>query len=454
MALPRNYLPRPYQIPFLKAMRAGCTRAVLVWHRRAGKDTTAFNWLLQATQLRKGTYYYLFPTFTQAKKVIWQGMNREGMGLLEHIPPELIESKNETDLRIQLRTGSAIQLIGTDNVDAVRGTNPIGMVFSEYAQQSPVAWEVLAPILEENGGWAVFVYTPYGANHGKTLFDRAQTNPAWFCQRLTIDDTDVFDADFIARKRTEGHDEQYLQQEYFCSFSGSVQGAFYAEQLDQAERDGRVTRVPYDPQYPVETACDIGTTKDAYAIWFYQQIGRRVQLIDYFEETNVDLARIKNVLLQERRAYGYLAGQPHLAPHDIEKTEFGTGRTIRDLFRDIGLEFRVVPKMNHWERIVPARALFPRCYFDAVKCEAGLRALRHYHREWDDETRSFNQKEHKDWSNHGADAFGHLAVGIEAPYVAPPVTQAVTDFNVFDDRRPFRGHREPQVERDFAPFAA
>jgi len=217
--------------------------------------------------------------------------------------------------------------------------------------------------------------------------------------------------------------------------------------------EGRITRVPYDPAYPVETAWDIGTTKDANAIWFYQQLGTRVHLIDYHEVTHTNLVELSRLILHEKR-YAYLPGVPHIAPHDLARTEYSSGRTVRDLARDVGLEFRIVPKQNHWERITAARMLFPRCYFDHVLCQKGLAALAHYHRAWDDETKHFSQKEHQDWSNHGADAFGHLAVGIERPHTAPVQTQADMSFNPLDYDAPRSGSgREPRVERDFAPFA-
>src|SRR5262245_61969075 len=224
----QHYTPRPYQQPFWDAMLGGQARyAVLVWHRRAGKDTTAFNWLICAAMQRVGTYFYFFPTYTQGKKVIWLGRNREGMPFLDHIPPPLIAKRNESELRITLVNGSTIQIMGVEDVDALRGTNPVGCVFSEYATQHPQAWQVVSPILLENGGWAVFTYTPYGRNHGWDLFQQAQAavaagDPEWFVQRVTVEQTQVYTPEQIAAQRASGLPEEFIQQEYYCSFSGSV----------------------------------------------------------------------------------------------------------------------------------------------------------------------------------------------------------------------------------------
>ena len=453
VALPHRFTPRPYQVPVLTALESGTRYACLVWHRRAGKDTTAFNWLIWAAQQRVGNYYYVFPTMTLGRKTIWEGRNEEGMSFLDHIPPELIVSKNETDMRVVFPNGSAFQIIGSDRYDDMRGPNPVGVIMSEYSRQHPGAWQVLAPIIRQNKGWAVFVYTPLGRNHAAKLYEMAQGNAEWFAERLTVADTGVMSPADIQAERASGMDEALIQQEYYCSFGGSVQGSFYQDEIERAAADGRIGAVPYDPAVPVETAWDIGTTKDATAIWWYQQVGRGVHLIDYHEENNTNLLRLQNLMFHEKR-YAYLPGTPHIAPHDIARTEFSTGRTIRDLARDVNLEFRVVPKQNHWERIMAARMLFPRCRFDRGKCEGGLAALAQYHREWDEETRHFSTKEHKDWSNHGADAFGHLAVGIQEPIRTPPVTQAITTWDLFNEPRGWeRGAREPVVERAFTPFA-
>jgi hypothetical protein len=73
--------PRPYQLPLLRALDRGATRAVVVWHRRAGKDKTCLNWLIPRTQERVGAYFYCYPTYTQAKKAIWDGRDKDGFWL-------------------------------------------------------------------------------------------------------------------------------------------------------------------------------------------------------------------------------------------------------------------------------------------------------------------------------------------------------------------------------------
>ena len=187
--IPHNYQPRPYQLPLLRAMDSGKKRACVVWHRRSGKDKTLINLMVKKMFERVGSYYYFLPTYKQGKKILWDGMDRNGMRFLDHFPAQVVTKKNETELKLQVANGSIFQIVGTDNYDSIMGSNPVGCVFSEYALQNPAAWDFIRPILAENEGWAVFNFTPRGMNHGYELFQMAERNQDWFCELLTVDDT-------------------------------------------------------------------------------------------------------------------------------------------------------------------------------------------------------------------------------------------------------------------------
>src|SRR5687768_12893465 len=200
LEIPFHFKPRSYQAEFFKAMTTGKRRACLVWHRRAGKDKTVINYTVTQMVQRKGIYFYFFPTYAQGKKILWDGIGKDGFKFLHHFPQELLFCEpNQTEMKITFKDpadasqpGSIFQIIGTDNMDSVVGTNPVGCVFSEYALQNPKAWDFVRPILKENGGWAVFVYTPRGKNHGWRLWDaarRKENQARWYTSILTVDDT-------------------------------------------------------------------------------------------------------------------------------------------------------------------------------------------------------------------------------------------------------------------------
>ena len=301
-----KYIPREYQLNPLHARADGISRILLVWHRRAGKDLTVFNLVITEAMKRVGAYYYFFPTYGQGKKILWDGRIGDGTKFLDFIPRELIFNTNETEMQVTLvnpnpRTpdapepGSIIQIIGTDRMDSVVGTNPIGCIFSEYSLQDPRAWDLVRPILRENGGWAAFVYTPRGRNHGWKLYNSVKNDPKWYVSVLTINDTrkpdgsPVVSAADVEQDIREGMDPDTAQQEYYCSWEGSTQGAYFARQLQAARSSQRIGVVPYNAYLPVVTGWDIGVD-DHTAIWFAQQ-SRRGQwdLIDYYEHRNEGL---------------------------------------------------------------------------------------------------------------------------------------------------------------------
>jgi hypothetical protein len=218
--LPHNYEPRFYQLPLLKALDSGVRRAVCIWHRRSGKDTTSLNFTIKRAFEQKGTYYHIFPSYNQGRKVIWDGINKEGFRFIDYFPKELVKSRNEQEMRIELVNGSAWQIVGSDNIDRIVGTNPIGVVFSEFALQKPQAWEYIRPILAENNGWAIFLFTPRGLNHGWKILQQAKESN-WFYEILTVDDTKAIDEKILEEEKKQMPIDLF-EQEYYCKF---VEGA-------------------------------------------------------------------------------------------------------------------------------------------------------------------------------------------------------------------------------------
>jgi hypothetical protein len=218
--IPHRFKPRDYQESFLQELDLGKKRAVIVWHRRSGKDKVCFNYMVRNAMEKVGTYFYMLPTRVQAKQVIWDNIDNDGFKMLDHIPKEAVKAINGTELKIELVNGSVIQLVPADEFsERGIGTNPIGVVFSEYSVTSPKAWNYLRPILLVNGGWVIFNFTPRGMNHAYNILQIAKNNPnEWFSQVLTVNDTNIITPDQIDSERREGMPEELIQQEYYCKF--------------------------------------------------------------------------------------------------------------------------------------------------------------------------------------------------------------------------------------------
>lgn len=427
ISLPYRFSCRSYQAEFWNAMKAGCKRAALVWHRRAGKDLTTLNWTIREMLLgRPGTYYYFFPTFNQGRKILWDGMDKVGIPFLDRFPAELVENKNEVEMQVTLRRGdgkrSVFQIIGTDRLDGIVGPNPIGCVFSEYSLQNPKGWNLVRPILAENDGWAVFIYTPRGKNWGHKLWKGALEDPqTWFASLKTVDDTTrdapgeadygqrVITLDAIDVERRSGMPEELIQQEFWCSFEGAIVGAYYADQVVRMREEKRIRVVKYDPMYLVDTAWDLGSD-DETAIGFTQTRGDFVHWIDYHASRRAPdgIATYVKLLRQKPFAYG-----DHFGPHDIKVTEWSTGNTRLQHAGSLGLNFTVVPKLSLSDGIQAARRLLAKSVMDEETCAPLIEALMTYRREFDEQTQTFAERPVHDWSSHPADMVRYRGIAYQ-----------------------------------------
>ena len=417
VTLPNGWQPRTHQRRLWDYLEGGGRRAVAVWHRRAGKDSTAINWTAVAAHQRIGTYWHMLPTATQGRMVVWEGRDGRGRRLIDQaFPPSLRSSERNDRMSMELKCGSVWQVVGSDNYDRLVGANPIGVVFSEWSLTDPRAWDYVRPILAENGGWALFVYTPRGKNHGFELYDIARHHGDWFAEQLSVEATGILDPKVIAEERSSGMSEALLQQEYFCSFEAASEGSYYGKLLEQAEQAGRVTRVPWQPELKVDTWWDLGIG-DSTAVWFSQQAALERHFIDYYECSGEGLAHYAK-MLQDK---GYVYGE-HWAPHDIEARELGTGKSRLEVAKGLGLNFRTAPRLSIEDGIEAVRNLLPRAWFDTEKCRQGLRALKSYHRDFSERRQSYLPHPVHDWSSHAADALrtGAVTLRAEPRAVSPP----------------------------------
>src|SRR5210317_1292993 len=191
ISLPNNWTPRDYQGPLWDYLGSGGKRAACCWHRRSGKDDVMLHHNACAAFERKGNYWYMLPLYNQCRKAIWNAINpHTGKKRIdEAFPHEVREKTLDNEMFIEFKNGSTWQLMGSDNYDALVGSPPIGLTFSEYALSNPSAWGFLRPIMLENGGWAIFNSTPRGKNHFKKMIDMAESSEDWFAERLTVDQT-------------------------------------------------------------------------------------------------------------------------------------------------------------------------------------------------------------------------------------------------------------------------
>lgn len=347
----------------------------------------------------------------------------------EAFPHEIRRNTLEQEMMINFHCGSTFQLVGSDNFNSLVGSPPVGLVFSEYALSNPSAWSYLRPILLENGGWAGFNSTPRGKNHFKGICDLADKDPDWFYSCLTAQQTGVFTEAQLASELTEmqaEHGEDFGRalwlQEYFVSFDAAVMGSIWGDCVALLENRGRIGEFPFNPNYFVNTAWDLGY-EDATAIWFYQLIDGEIVVIDYHESNHKDIPFYGELLREKTKNQGYKYDK-HWIPHDARPRTLASGG--KSILQQLNMEkvgnFSIVKRLDKQEGIQAGRATFPHCKFNLATTEQGLESLRYYHHVWDDEKKTFGLAPEHDWSSHGADAWRYLSLSWKQPGQKKPET--------------------------------
>jgi phage terminase large subunit len=460
-----EYRPRRYQLPVFKAIENGVKRILLVWHRRAGKDKTCWEILLSSAFETAGNYWYAFPEYSQGRKAFWQSIDSQGKRIIDYIPAQLLyKNSSDQEMIIYLKTRdniegkdpkshSTIQVVGADKPDSLRGSNPKGVIASEFSEwKKPSVYEtIIEPVLVENGGWFLANGTPKGRNALYYLYEAAKQNKHWFTSLLTIEDTSkvvngkvvpVISQEDIQnirdRKQTP---EEIILQEYYCDFNAPVSGTYYAQQLDQLHERGNVKQLPYNPRLKTYTGWDFGFN-DATSIWWLQVDTETgiVHAIDYQEWISTPLPTICHEV--NRKPYNV---HKHIAPHDVLQCN-ESGLTKFDIAKQNGVTFhylsdtvskkaRKPPLLDGIEQV---RLLLPRMVFCSKNASEGLECLRNYKRKYDADTGVYQKMPVHDKYSHGADALRSFAVWWaenekhEKLSLKPSTVNVIVDYSYLD----------------------
>ncbi len=382
-------------------------RGILLWARRIGKDYTCFHLMVERALAVIGQYYYVFPSYTQARKALWDLRDNAGNRLFDLLPEWAIANTNSVEMKILLSNGSLIQLVGSENPDTLRGTNPQGLVFSEFAMANPEIWSAVAkPILAQNGGWAVFASTPMGRNHFYELWQMAETNDDWYTSLVTAVESGVVPEHIIQADREEGMSDGLIAQEYECRFDAGADGLIYGQQLEELQRGGRFGPVSADRSVPVHTAWDLGIG-DHTAIVAFQLVGTEIHIVNFYEACGFPIEHYKKKLDE----WGYLYGT-HFAPHDVEARSLQTGTSLKTQANMLGLSFITIPPTSIEAGIQAVRSMLSRVWIDDRTGKLLLRHLTLYSRHWDSRKKIFSVHPKHDEHSHAADAVRMMALGL------------------------------------------
>jgi phage terminase large subunit len=436
--IPHNWHCRHYQVPLWRYLAGGGRRAVAVWHRRAGKDDVALNWACWAAHVRPAGYWHMLPKASQARKALWDAVNpRTGKKRIdEAFPKALRDTTRENEMLIKFKNGATWQLVGSDNYDNLVGSSVAGVTYSEWSLANPAAKAFLSPIIAENQGWELSIYTPRGRNHGLSTYENAKKDATAFAELLTVDMTKAISAEILAQELAKYIDEYgmyegeaFYRQEYYCDFNAPLLGAILGRYISDADTSGRINMetIPDPDGAPVVVSSDIGRA-DTCSWWYWQPCYDGYRLLAYDGFTGLD------AVAGCKRVEGHLhrLGLPLdriWLPHDARAKTFAAQFSVVETFATHfgAAKVGIVPNAKIQDRINAGRAVLPRCQFHEGSCAEGLDGLRMWQFEYDQERRIFSDKPLHDWASHPADAFTYGALVLkerkapEAPTVATDI---------------------------------
>ena len=360
-----------------------------------------------------------------------------------------------------------LMLIGADDPDDLRGIYLDGSIIDEFAKCDPILWgQIVRQALADRPGWCIFIGTPKGQNHFFLRYVKAQEHEKYTWQYKLDNDINekreyyrTFEKDlglhenlnepetrailetipkteqedyaawrkFLVASQwfttiqkasltgildrleieemTEDLEQNEIDQELECDFAAAILGSYYGKKLSQATKDGRITKLMYNPNYPVDTYWDIGVN-DKTTIWFVQKIRNNYHYIDYIEDNGKGISEYMKMLDDKPYKYGR-----HIWPHDGRVQEFGTGVTRQETAIRLGLKrLEIQPKQAVQDQIEAARKRLSISWFDAEKCARGLTCLTNFQKEWNSKLQKFDDKPKKDWSHHAASSFQYSSL--------------------------------------------
>ena len=318
-----------------------------------------------------------------------------------------------TQASIKGKNGSEFFFVGLkNNISNVKSFEGVDICWVEEAQTvSKSSWNVLIPTIRKEHSEIWVTFNPELENDD--TFQRFVAHPPKDCviENINWSDNPWFpetlrlEKDALKERDIEAYNTVW---EGVCR--QTVDGAVFAREMQAADLEGRIMKVPYDPAKPVHAVFDLGWA-DATAIWFVQFIGMEIHLIRYIEDNQRTISHYLSVM----QTYGYVYDTLWL-PHDAQnKTLAANGRSIEEIVRAAGYKVQITSKVPVSDSINAARTIFPKCYFDREECAEGLQCLRHYRYDVDPDTKMFSKSPLHDNYSHGADAFRYIGLVVNEP---------------------------------------
>jgi phage terminase large subunit len=312
------------------------------------------------------------------------------------------------DAEIRGKNGSQFSFTGlaTNTVESIKSFEGCDIAWVEEAQTvSKKSWDILIPTIrkEQSEIWVSFnpdldtddTYQRFIVNkpeNAEVVKINWSDNP-WFPRTL--------EEERLHSKATNPDYENIWEG----NCKAAKDGAIYASEIREAQENGRVTNVPYDPTLKVHVVMDLGWN-DSMTIILVQRGVSEARIIGYIEDDHRTLDSYSSQL----KSLPYNFGQMYL-PHDGQSKDFKHGTSAEEIMRRNGWDVRIVPKSDIEHGIRIARMNFHRVYFDKSVTRL-LECLKNYRRTINSATNEPGAPLHDEYS-HGADAFRYMSISLD-----------------------------------------
>lgn len=420
MLIPLGFRPRWYQLEALQALDNGVKLALWCWARRGGKDYTAFSYAVKKMIEQPMNVVIVWPTKKQGYDNFWTAIDNDGRPILDAIPDELIAQRTNspTDMRVTLKHGSTLMLLGATDPDALRGANAKLYIFSEFVDIPSGSLDVIRPIVAVNGGQIIIQSTPKidGISGGtfKILFDRALDNwtkgaKTQFASQVTA--REFLDAETLEDLRQESiaknGNDFFFRQEYLCDWGQASSTSYYGDALERNKKAGLLGEFPHNPAYPVYTAWDLGVA-DSTAITFFQYINKRPRIIDYHETHSIGYQPIVQYLGTLGYNYAW-----HFIPHDGSVREASDAVTRIAKLEEHGLiNASLLTRENKEDGIRRAVEQIIHTEINEATTNQLRNKLRMYKRKFNSLTGDYEGPQH-DTNSHAADSVRYMYAALD-----------------------------------------
>lgn len=395
--------------------------AVWCWARRGGKDLTAFCYGIKKAVESPMNVVIVWPTKAQGYENFWTAVDNDGIPILDRIPKGLIAGGSSTrdNMIIKLINGSTISLLGATDPDALRGANGKLYILSEFVDIPSGILGVIRPVVAVNGGAIIVQSTPKidgvsGATF-QALFDRAKKMKNQYASLITA-------REYLTDEQLEEIRQEYIaeygndflfRQEFLCDWGQTSQTSYYGAVLQQMEQAKNIGLFPYDNNYPVYTAWDLGMAdQTAITFWQYYLVNGEptVRIIDYYESNNLKYEAHVNYVTAKPYTYGW-----HFFPHDSRVRDSDAIERVEKL-RELGLvNSSVLKREPKDDGIGRVASMLGKSKIHEPMTVNLIKKLKMYKRKFNGVTGDYEGPEHKTES-HAADSVRYTYQAIESEF--------------------------------------